>query len=101
MRIIKIIIVVALFLIALALGAQNQSVVTFNYLIAQGEFHLSALLGIVFAIGFLVSLLIFGSLHLKSQLRVRKLNRQLKKLNASVASQSQSKEKNVETKASV
>jgi len=101
MRIIKIIIVVALFLIALALGAQNQSVVTFNYLIAQGEFHLSALLGIVFAIGFFVSLLIFGSLHLKSQLRVRKLNRQLKKLNANIATHNQSKEKSVDTKASV
>ncbi|MCL9783038.1 lipopolysaccharide assembly protein LapA domain-containing protein [Vibrio sp. S4M6] len=101
MRIIKIIIVVALFLIALALGAQNQSIVTFNYLIAQGEFHLSALLGIVFVIGFLVSLLIFGSLHLKSKLQVRKLNRQLKKLNATQTAQDQHNKKSVETKASV
>lgn len=79
MKIIKIIVVAALFIIALALGAQNQSIVTLNYLVAQGEFHLSLLLGIVFLLGFLFALLILGSLHLKLQLRVRKLNRQLKK----------------------
>ena len=45
MKIIKIVLVLALFLIALALGSQNQVVVTFNYLLAQGDFHLSTLLG--------------------------------------------------------
>ncbi|MCX9641838.1 lipopolysaccharide assembly protein LapA domain-containing protein, partial [Vibrio cholerae] len=52
MKIIKIVAVLALFLIALALGSQNQSVVVFNYLLAQGEFHLSTLLGTVFIVGF-------------------------------------------------
>ncbi len=79
MKIIKIVVVLALFLIALALGSQNQEVVTFNYLIAQGEFHLSTLLGSVFVSGFVLAWVIFGSLHLKSQLKVRKLNKQLKK----------------------
>ncbi|GAK87657.1 arginine/ornithine antiporter ArcD [Vibrio ponticus] len=80
MKIIKIVIVLALFLIALALGSQNQAVVTFNYLLAQGDFHLSTLLGVVFVTGFAIAWIIFGSLHLKSQLQVRKLNKQLKKL---------------------
>ncbi len=79
MKIIKIVVVLALFLIALALGSQNQEVVTFNYLLAQGEFPLSILLGSVFVIGFVLAWVIFGSLHFKSQLKVRKLNRQLKK----------------------
>ncbi|MFD2015850.1 LapA family protein [Vibrio olivae] len=74
--------VLALFLIALALGSQNQDVVTFNYLLAQGEFHLSTLLGVVFVIGFAIAWLIFGGLHLKSRMQVRKLNKQLKKLSA-------------------
>lgn len=78
MKIIKIIAVLALFLIALALGSQNQALVTFNYLLAQGEFHLSTLLGVVFVVGFALSWLIFGGLHLKSRLQVRKLNKQLK-----------------------
>ncbi|SDH06064.1 putative membrane protein [Vibrio xiamenensis] len=84
MKIIKIIAVIALFLIALALGSQNQVLVTFNYLLAQGEFHLSTLLGVVFVVGFALSWLIFGGLHLKSRLQVRKLNKQLKKLSATI-----------------
>ncbi|WP_194437897.1 LapA family protein [Vibrio fluminensis] len=80
MKIIKIVIVLALFLVALALGSQNQAVVTFNYLLAQGDFHLSTLLGVVFVTGFVIAWIIFGSLHMKSKLQVRKLNKQLKKL---------------------
>ncbi|MGD8108953.1 LapA family protein [Vibrio sp. TRT 21S02] len=83
MKIIKIVIALALFLIALALGSQNQAVVTFNYLIAQGDFHLSTLLGGVFVVGFALAWAIFGSLHLKSRLQIRKLNKQLNKLSAS------------------
>lgn len=93
MKIIKIVLVLALFLIALALGSQNQAVVNFNYLIAQGDFHLSSLLGGVFVTGFVVAWLIFGSLHLKSQLQVRKLKKQLNKLSPPVSKVSQGKAK--------
>ncbi|MGR5095313.1 LapA family protein [Vibrio maritimus] len=79
MKIIKIILLIALFLVTLALGSQNQEVVNFNYLLAQGDFHLSTLLGSVFVVGFVIAWLIFGSLHLKSQLTVRKLKKQLAK----------------------
>lgn len=80
MKVLKIVVVLALFLIALALGSQNQAVVTFNYLLAQGDFHLSTLLGSVFVAGFALAWLIFGSLHFKSQLQVRKLTKKLKKV---------------------
>lgn len=83
MKIIKIIAVIALFLIALALGAQNQEVVTFNYLVAQGSFNLSTLLGVIFVSGFGLGWLVFGSLHLKSQLQIRRLRKQLNKLKTS------------------
>ncbi|MDG3087649.1 lipopolysaccharide assembly protein LapA domain-containing protein [Vibrio hannami] len=83
MKIIKIILVIALFLVALALGAQNQEVVTFNYLLAKGDFHLSTLLGVVFVSGFALAWLIFGSMQLKSQLTIKKLNRQLRKHSSS------------------
>lgn len=82
MKIIKIVLILVLFLIALALGTQNQAVVTFNYLIAQGEFHLSTLLGTVFVSGFLLACLLGSSFYFKSQLQVRKLNKQLKKQTA-------------------
>ncbi|UPQ88781.1 LapA family protein [Vibrio sinaloensis] len=91
MKIIKIILVLALFLVALALGSQNQAVVTFNYLLAQGDFHLSTLLGGVFIAGFAVAWLVFGSLHLKSQLQVRKLKRQINKLSPSTSTPTQGK----------
>tara|TARA_Y100001956_G_scaffold78393_1_gene90043 strand:- start:62 stop:343 length:282 start_codon:yes stop_codon:yes gene_type:complete len=91
MKIIKIVIVLALFLIALALGSQNQAIVNFNYLLAQGEFHLSTLLGVVFVSGFVISWAIFGSLHLKSQLQVRKLRKQVKKLSPTTEEPTQAK----------
>jgi putative membrane protein len=78
-KIIKTVLIIALFLVALALGAQNQEVVAFNYLIAKGEFHLSTLLGVVFVSGFILAWLIFGSMHLKSKLVIRRLNKDLNK----------------------
>lgn len=80
MKILKIVLVLILFVIALALGAQNQEIVNFNYLLAQGEFHLSTLLGIVFLVAFLFAWAIFGSMLFTQKLANRKLSRQLKKL---------------------
>jgi putative membrane protein len=79
MKIIKIIAVLALFLIALALGSQNQEIVAFNYLIAKGDFHLSTLLGVVFVVGFALAWVIFASIQFKTQLQVRRLKKKLKK----------------------
>lgn len=91
MKIIKIVVVLALFLIALALGSQNQEIVTFNYLLAQGKFHLSTLLGSVFVAGFVIAWIIFGSLHLRSKMKVRKLSKRLQKLTPAKQEQSESK----------
>ncbi|KZX69666.1 hypothetical protein A3712_10310 [Vibrio sp. HI00D65] len=85
MKIIKIVAVIALFLIALALGSQNQTIVTFNYLLAQGDFHLSRLLGIVFISGFALAWLVFGNMHMRSQLKIHRLKKQLNKQSKQVA----------------
>ncbi|YCO04698.1 LapA family protein [Vibrio sp. VNB-15] len=87
MKIIKIIAVLALFLIALALGSQNQEIVTFNYLLAKGEFHLSTLLGVVFVVGFGIAWVIFASIQFKTQLQVRRLKKKLKKYEPADAEQ--------------
>ncbi|ELJ8819276.1 DUF1049 domain-containing protein [Vibrio parahaemolyticus] len=79
MKIIKIVAVLVLFLVALALGSQNQELVTFNYLLAKGEFHLSTLLGVVFVVGFAAAWVISASIQLKTQLQVRRLKKKLKK----------------------
>lgn len=78
MKALKIVLLLILFIIALALGAQNQVAVEFNYLIAKGEFHLAWLLGSVFVLGFVISWLIFGSMHIKANLKARKLTKKLK-----------------------
>ncbi|HCG5523076.1 lipopolysaccharide assembly protein LapA domain-containing protein [Vibrio parahaemolyticus] len=90
MKIIKIVAVLVLFLVALALGSQNQELVTFNYLLAKGEFHLSTLLGVVFVVGFAVAWVIFASIQLKTQLQVRRLKKKLKKYEPAEAEKLQS-----------
>ena len=85
MKIIKIVAVIALFLIALVLGSQNQTAVNFNYLLAQGDFHLSSLLGVVFVSGFGLAWLVFGNMHMRSQLKIHRLKKQLNKQSKQVA----------------
>ncbi|UWZ98481.1 LapA family protein [Vibrio splendidus] len=85
MKIIKIVAVIALFLMALALGSQNQTTVNFNYLLAQGDFHLSSLLGVVFVSGFGLAWLVFGNMHMRSQLKIHRLKKQLNKQSKQVA----------------
>ena len=50
--------VLAIFVISVTLGAQNDQQVTFNYLLAQGEFRISTLLAVLFAAGFAIGWLI-------------------------------------------
>ena len=85
MKIIKIVAVIALFLIALALGSQNQTIVNFNYLLAQGDFHLSTLLGVVFVSGFVLAWIVFGSMQMKSQLQIHRLKKKLNKQSKQIA----------------
>lgn len=39
--------VLAIFVISVTLGAQNDQQVTFNYLLAQGEYRISTLLAVL------------------------------------------------------
>lgn len=43
--------VLAIFVISVTLGAQNDQQVTFNYLLAQGEYRISTLLAVLFGCG--------------------------------------------------
>lgn len=82
MRIIVAILLLVLFLISLAVGAQNQEIVNFNYLLAQGDFQLSTLLGFFFATGFGLGWLICGSMYLKASMAQRRLRKRLDKKTA-------------------
>ncbi|MBL4828940.1 MAG: DUF1049 domain-containing protein [Aliivibrio sp.] len=79
MKIITVLLLVAFFLIAVAFGAQNQILVQFNYLVAQGEFQLSTLLSIFFGVGFGVGWLICGGLYFKARFSLRRLKKKITK----------------------
>ena len=50
--------VLAIFVISVTLGAQNDQQVTFNYLLAQGEYRISTLLAVLFAAGVAIGWLV-------------------------------------------
>ncbi|AUI86443.1 hypothetical protein BS333_08610 [Vibrio azureus] len=90
--IIKGIAILALFLIALALGSQNQAPVTFSFLIAKSEFHLSTLLGLVFVSGFAICGVASIWVQIKLKHQIKNLKKQLRKYEPKEA---QSNEKSV------
>ncbi|ATF10351.1 LapA family protein [Candidatus Enterovibrio altilux] len=79
MNIIGIVILVLCFFITLALGAQNQEIVKINYLVAQGEFKLSLLLGVIFGTGFTLGWLICSIPYLKVCMSAAILKKQVNK----------------------
>ncbi|MBU3022815.1 LapA family protein [Aestuariibacter sp. A3R04] len=81
--IVTLLLVIALLALAFAIGSQNESVVTVNYLIAQADLRLSTLIAIAVSIGIIVGLLIMlvSWLGLRMQLiaarsRIKKLTKE-------------------------
>ncbi|VDZ78656.1 Inner membrane protein yciS [Salmonella bongori] len=60
MKYLLIFLLVCDFCYSVTLGAQNDQQVTFNYLLAQGEYRISTLLAVLFAAGFAIGWLICG-----------------------------------------
>lgn len=73
--------VLAIFVISVTLGAQNDQQVTFNYLLAQGEYRISSLLAVLFAAGFAIGWLICGLFWLKVRVSLARAERKLNVLN--------------------
>lgn len=62
------ILVLVVFIISVTLGANNDQVVTFNYLIAQGQYSVSTLLAVLFGIGFVLGWIVCGLFYLRLRL---------------------------------
>ncbi|WP_029591542.1 LapA family protein [Franconibacter pulveris] len=77
--------VLAIFVVSVTLGAQNDQQVTFNYLLAQGEFRISTLLAFLFAAGFIIGWLICGLFWLRVRLQLARAERKIKRLEQQVA----------------
>ncbi len=65
------------FLLALAIGSQNQESVVVNLLIAKPELKLSILLAWTLGIGFIFGLAVFLISHLSLRLRYRRIRKEL------------------------
>ncbi|GKX54516.1 putative lipopolysaccharide assembly protein A [Leminorella grimontii] len=73
-------IAVVILVIAVTLGAHNEQVVTFNFLIAKGDYALSTLLAVLFGGGFILGWLVTGIFYLRLRLRLGRAMRQIKRL---------------------
>ena len=73
--------VLAIFVISVTLGAQNdQQVAMFNYLLGRGEYRISTLLAVLFAAGFAIGWLICGLFWLKVRVSLARAERKIKRL---------------------
>lgn len=77
--------VLAIFVISVTLGAQNDQLVTFNYLLAQGEYRVSSLLAVLFAAGFAIGWLVCGLFWLKVRVSLARAERKIKRLENQIA----------------
>ena len=73
------IIVLAIVLVAVTVGANNDQVITFNYIVAQSQFQLSTLVAILFGLGLILGWFITGFFYIKLKLKNIVLNRQIKR----------------------
>jgi putative membrane protein len=78
--------VLTLFVISITLGAQNDQIVNFNFLVVQGEYRVSTLLAILFAAGFILGWLICSLFWLRVRLSLVRAQRKVKRLEQQVVS---------------
>ncbi|NIF31555.1 LapA family protein [Enterobacter sp. Cy-643] len=78
-------VVLAIFVVSITLGAQNDQVVNFNYLLAQGEYRVSTLLATLFAAGFIIGWLICGLFWLRVRVSLARAERKIKRLEQQVS----------------
>lgn len=69
-----------IFVISISLGAHNDQIITFNYLLAQSEYRVSTLLVLFFVAGFALGWIICGLFYLRVRLSLARANRKIKRL---------------------
>ncbi|WP_394514886.1 LapA family protein [Pantoea sp. SGAir0215] len=77
-------VILVIFIISVTLGAHNDQVITFNYLLAQGDFRISTLLATLFGVGFLLGWVICGLFWLRVRVSLANAQRKIKRLQAQV-----------------
>ncbi|MDH2926934.1 LapA family protein [Lonepinella koalarum] len=73
------VIAIAVILVAITVGANNDQVITFNYIVAESDFKLSTLVAILFGLGLILGWLITGIFYLRIKIKNMTLARQIKR----------------------
>ncbi|HDL5711030.1 TPA: DUF1049 domain-containing protein [Mannheimia haemolytica] len=69
----------AVIIVAVTIGANNDQLITFNYIFAQSELRLSTLVAILFGLGLILGWLVTGIFYLKIKFQNVALNRRVKR----------------------
>ena len=77
--ILGIVIFIAIVLVAITIGANNDQIITFNYIVAESQFQLSSLVAILFGLGLMLGWLITAFFYIKLKLKNMALARQVKR----------------------
>lgn len=73
------VIIIAIVLVAITVGANNDQIITFNYIVAERQLQLSTLVAILFGFGLILGWLISGFFYLKLKFKNIVLARQVKR----------------------
>ncbi|WP_386692927.1 MULTISPECIES: LapA family protein [unclassified Lonepinella] len=73
------VVTIAVILVAITVGANNDQVITFNYIVAESDFKLSTLVAILFGLGLILGWLITGIFYLRIKIKNMALSRQIKR----------------------
>ncbi|QIW15966.1 hypothetical protein A4G20_06285 [Pasteurellaceae bacterium RH1A] len=77
--ILGLVIVLAIILVTVTIGANNDQLITVNYIVAKSELRLSSLVAILFGFGLLLGWFITGFFYLKLKVQNMALNRRVKR----------------------
>ncbi|WKE63971.1 LapA family protein [Gallaecimonas kandeliae] len=80
LTLIKWLLAILIFALALAVGAQNAQPVAVNYLIAQKTFSVGQWLGIAFALGAVLAFLVLGTQCWLQRLKIKALQKKLRSM---------------------
>ncbi|CUR53548.1 Inner membrane protein YciS [Serratia symbiotica] len=67
-------------ILVIILTINNNQIINFNYLISQGNYNISILLGILFGSGFIFGWIIFSLYYIRNYIELRKAKHKIKKL---------------------
>ena len=73
------VIVIAIVLVAITVGANNDQIIIFNYIVAESQLQLSTLVAILFGFGLILGWLISGFFYLKLKFKNMVLARKVKR----------------------